>query len=158
VEDGAVRAIAVGVAFHWFDGERAVPEMARVVAPGGTVALLWHRPLEPLRTASPWRQEIRDLLDGLRDDSHPGFQGEQGREAFAGDARFGPFEYERFEYEHPTDRDALIAEVSSLSYIAVRPEAERRAILARVAEILDRHGITEITRRLPADLWLTRRA
>ena len=31
-------------AYHWFDKERAVPEMARIVRPGGGVAVFWNAP------------------------------------------------------------------------------------------------------------------
>jgi SAM-dependent methyltransferase len=158
LDDGAVAAVAVGDAFHWFDGERAVGEIARVLRPGGTAALLWHRPMERLTEPQPWRQELRELLGAARGDSHPAFSGEQGREAFTGDARFTPFIREGFAYEHPTDRDGLIAEAASLAYIAVRPEPEREALLGQVAEILDRHDVGQLMRSLPVDLWLSRRA
>src|SRR3954454_23609107 len=35
-------AVFVGDAFHWFEGRPAVAELARVVRPGGGVALLWN--------------------------------------------------------------------------------------------------------------------
>jgi SAM-dependent methyltransferase len=40
--DGFADAVFVGDAFHWFDGPAAVAELARVVRPGGGVALLWN--------------------------------------------------------------------------------------------------------------------
>jgi ubiquinone/menaquinone biosynthesis C-methylase UbiE len=40
--DAFADAVFVGDAFHWFDGPAAVDELARVVRPGGGVALLWN--------------------------------------------------------------------------------------------------------------------
>ena len=156
IESSSVRAVAVAEAFHWFDADRAAREIARVLTPGGVVALLWHRPLTPLPSPAPWREELRAFLAELRGDAHPAFDGDQGRGAFERDGRFAPFTHELLPYEHPTDRDALIAEVASFAYVAVRPPAEREAILKRVAGILDRHGVDQLVRPLPVDLWLTR--
>jgi SAM-dependent methyltransferase len=40
--DASADAVFVGDAFHWFDGAAAVNELARVLRPGGGVALLWN--------------------------------------------------------------------------------------------------------------------
>jgi SAM-dependent methyltransferase len=40
--DAGVDAAFAAQAFHWFDRERAVPELHRVVRPGGGLALLWN--------------------------------------------------------------------------------------------------------------------
>ncbi|HYN72126.1 MAG TPA: class I SAM-dependent methyltransferase [Nakamurella sp.] len=42
LRDGIFDCVVVGQAFHWFDHERALSEMARVLRPGGTLSLLWN--------------------------------------------------------------------------------------------------------------------
>jgi SAM-dependent methyltransferase len=39
--DGCADAVLVSHAWHWFDPERAVPEIARVLADGGRLGVLW---------------------------------------------------------------------------------------------------------------------
>src|SRR4051794_18603276 len=46
----SVDGVACGDSFHWFDGPRAAPELARVLRPGGVLALLAAGP--PAGTAS----------------------------------------------------------------------------------------------------------
>ena len=40
--DGSVDAVLAGQAMHWFDMDRAMPEIARVLTPGGVFAGLWN--------------------------------------------------------------------------------------------------------------------
>lgn len=42
VEDGGADAVVVGQAFHWFDVDGALCELARVIAPGGWIAAFWN--------------------------------------------------------------------------------------------------------------------
>ena len=51
LEDASVDAAMAGQAYHWFDPERAVPELHRVVRPAGGVALFWNWS-GPARSAS----------------------------------------------------------------------------------------------------------
>ncbi|HEY0936395.1 MAG TPA: class I SAM-dependent methyltransferase, partial [Trebonia sp.] len=42
LEDASVDAVLCAQAMHWFDLSRALPEIARVLVPGGTLAGLWN--------------------------------------------------------------------------------------------------------------------
>jgi SAM-dependent methyltransferase len=40
--DNSVDAVLVAQAWHWVDPERAIPEVARVLRPGGRLGLVWN--------------------------------------------------------------------------------------------------------------------
>ena len=42
--DHSVDAVLAGQAWHWFDHARAVPEVLRVLRPGGVLGLVWNGP------------------------------------------------------------------------------------------------------------------
>jgi ubiquinone/menaquinone biosynthesis C-methylase UbiE len=46
--------VVAGQAFHWFDFDRALPEIARVLKPGATLALAWNK----MDTSVPWVRKL----------------------------------------------------------------------------------------------------
>jgi SAM-dependent methyltransferase len=127
--DGSVEAVVVGQAFHWFDGEAALPEIHRVLAPGGALGLIWNARDE----AVPWVARLTELMAPHRGEA-PGYAAGRWREAFEHTTLFTPLERAAFCHLHELDPEGVVARVASVSFIAALPEAERAGVLARVRE------------------------
>ena len=110
--DASVDAVACADAFHWFDGPPAVAEFARVIRPGGGLALLWNMEDDEAEPP-PWHVELGDLLERVRPE-HPSWTDghEQGRGAVAASPAFGALALDEIRHEQATDRDRLIALVA----------------------------------------------
>ncbi|HWH96151.1 MAG TPA: methyltransferase domain-containing protein [Baekduia sp.] len=152
--DASVDAVACGDSFHWFDGARAAPELARVIRPGGLLGLLWNAPAAGAGT--PWSEDLWAILRAYTPE-HPGFTDDQGRDAIDASGRFEPLRSETVPNLHATDRAGLVASVASMSYIALLPADERRAVLARVDAVLGEHGVEATDVPLQTKVWTARR-
>ena len=128
--DGAADVVACAQAFHWFDQEAALAEIARVLRPGGRIALVWNVRDERV----PWVSELSDAMVGRTGvDRGAAAPIEQS-------GLYGPVEHATFEHTQTVDRDALRALVLSRSYCAVLPEEERAPILGRVDRLFDEYA------------------
>jgi SAM-dependent methyltransferase len=138
VPEGSAEAVTAAQAFHWFDHARALPEIHRVLAPGGGVALVWN--VRDKRHAI--QRALDELTEPLRGSNYPG--GKHWTEVFAESPLFTPLEDETFAHAHLLDRDGLVERVSSISFVAALPEAERRRLLERVRALAPADGAVEL--------------
>lgn len=124
LEDDALDAVFVGEAFHWFCDPPALAEIARVLRPRGTLALLWNRQLGSFEEL--W--QVHELMQRLRDEAgvsaktHRFFSGEF-KDVFAGSA-FEPLREAFFEHDQALDREGLVAYLMSQSQVAARSDRE----------------------------------
>jgi SAM-dependent methyltransferase len=128
--DESVDAVTVGQAFHWFDGDAALVEIARVLRPGGLLALLWNRRGDE----DPINQAIEDLVGPYRADT-PSHRGSAWREAFSRTTSFSALAEEVFDNVLEQDADGIEARVGSISFIASLEPAERTRVLERARAI-----------------------
>jgi len=127
--DRSVDVVVAAQAFHWFDHEVALPEIARVLKPGGALALVWNR----RDSRIPWVRRLGALI-GTQD------QLADPTEVLAVSGLFEPPESETSMYWQDINRDTLVDLVSSRSNIAVLDEATREAKLAEVVAFYDDFG------------------
>jgi SAM-dependent methyltransferase len=132
--DGVADAVVAGSSLHWFELELALPEIHRVLRPGGRFAFGWNH----------------------RDDRHPAMA-RMGEAVYAAQKRargprwrsrdwpaeltatglFRDVEHASFEHVQELPREALRDHLMSYSGVAALPEADRRWVLAQVADTLD---------------------
>jgi len=132
--DGVADAVTVAQAFHWFRGA-ALPELHRVLRPGGVLALVWNR----RDLTDPVWAAVKDLIDPFREGT-PHHEADGWRALFEGTGLFGPLEERRFGNEQALDADGLVDRVGSTSFVASLPDAERSTLLAQVRALAEEHG------------------
>ena len=116
-------------AFHWFDHASALPEIARVLRPGGVLALVWNSRDEGI----PWVRKLGAIIgsaDNRTDLAEPAEESEH----------FGPLDHEEFRFWQALRREELFDLVRSRSYVALLGEAERDALLGKVGDLYDDYG------------------
>jgi SAM-dependent methyltransferase len=123
--DESADVVTVAQAFHWFDHAVALREIARVLRPGGVVALVWNVRDE----RQEWVHELSDAMVGRTGVEHG------ATEPLDASGLFGPVAHATFEHAHEIDREGLRELVLSRSYCAVLPEAEREPVLKGIDEI-----------------------
>jgi SAM-dependent methyltransferase len=139
--DQSVDAVLCGQAMHWFDLNRALPEMARVLTPGGVLAGLWN--VDDDRVG--WVAELAAISKSgttlSRWRATP--EADAGRGALrAGTSWFTPVEEREFGNGQLLSADSLVAAIATRSRMLVMDEAERARTLGPVRDFLHRQPET----------------
>jgi SAM-dependent methyltransferase len=126
--DRSVDAVLVGQAFHWFDPGRALPEVARVLRPGGVLAAFWNGD----DTSVEWVRGFREAGGWERVTRRPGDQAP----VLPTHPAFGPVENAVFPNPVRTTVDGLVATLGTHSWALIAEPAERGTRLGRVRTYL----------------------
>jgi SAM-dependent methyltransferase len=131
--DDSFAAVFCGESFHWFDWKRAIPEIARVLIPGGGLVLLWNRPSGGLSSAE-WPPEVGEALDRLVDPIPPEhrYLSFAWRDALS-ESPFEALSFESVPNGGVLEPERLLARIASWSHVASLPEGEREAFLESIA-------------------------
>lgn len=131
LDDASVDAATVGQAFHWFDGDRALTEIHRVVRGGGRLAVVYNRrPLE-----DPMHGALEAILRPLRGQT-PAHGSGRWREAFARSRLWRAVEEAELPNVQLLDREGVVARVASISFVAELPRDRRAVVLDQVRSLV----------------------
>jgi SAM-dependent methyltransferase len=149
--DDSVAAVFAADSFHWFDEERAMPEIKRVLQPGGGVAIL----RMVAHVDRPWNREFGEILMESRPE-HPAFGERAPAAALEEDPAFGPVEATSVATPGVIDRERLLAWIATFSWIAVLTEAERGRLLERLEALLQRNEVESLDYAVLTQIWTAR--
>lgn len=127
--DRSFDVVVCAQAFHWFDLDRALPEIARVLKPAGRLSLVWNQRDERI----PWVRRLGTII-GTQD------QLREPAEALSSSGLFGSIEDATFPFWQTLDRKSIQDLVLSRSNVATLDEAGRIAKLAEVLAFYDEYG------------------
>lgn len=135
--DASADAVVAGQAYHWFDTGTALPQIARVLRPGGTLGLLWN--VRDTRVA--WVAAFGELI-GTHDAADADLRPTLPPLFTAASVRW-------YEHRHVLTVDGLADLAASRSNVITRAADERAALLEKVRALGSEVADTDGTVRMP---------
>jgi SAM-dependent methyltransferase len=164
LDPASVDLATAAQAFHWFDKPRAVDEMARIVRPGGGVALFWNVRDE---TRSPFVADYHRMLQGYADGADLGRYLVAGRPTgrdatYASLAASHSFDEPRLtelRHELAMSSGEFIGMAFTASYVRGLPVERQERFRSELTALLERHHGADASFVIPyrIDLWTARR-
>lgn len=129
--DASADVVTSAQAFHWFDHDDALPEIARVLRPEGRLGLVWNSRDD----RDPWMARLSAII------GNESIQESDVVPILDGSGLFRWVETKRFAFEQILDRAGLLDLVLSRSYLARLPPEDREPVLAAVGALFDETAI-----------------
>jgi SAM-dependent methyltransferase len=128
--------VTAAQAFHWFVHGPALREIARVLRPGGRVALVWNVRDE----GEEWVNELSEAMVGRTGIDRGAV------DPIDASGLFGPVEHASFGHVQEVGREALRELVLSRSFCAVLSEGDRVPVLRKVDDLFLEHARDGVVR------------
>ncbi|MPZ95754.1 MAG: methyltransferase domain-containing protein [Propionibacteriales bacterium] len=125
----SIDVVVSAQAYHWFDLDLALPEISRVLRPGGRLALVWNTRDESV----PWVKKLTRIIGAEALEEDP-------VERLDEIGLYDGIETKTFRHWQQVDRDSLLGLVESRSHVASLGEQDRRELLEQVGAMYDDYG------------------
>lgn len=134
--DASVDLVTAGQAFHWFDALRAKVEFARILRPGGFVALVWNQ--QDVR-ATPFMRGYATLLATYAPDYNVVKHSREGVNADIAALFDGRMQVVTFPNEQHFDFEGLRGRLLSSSYAPLPGHANFEPMIAELRRLFEAH-------------------
>jgi SAM-dependent methyltransferase len=143
--DASVDAVVISSAWHWLDPDLAVPEIARVLRPGGALGVIW----VSRDTRVGWVAEFNSLMRAAREadavaDGPPGERARRRELRFPPGAPMSPAQERTVEYSLPMTKDDLFGLLGTYSGVITLDPERRAQFSQRARDFLDQQPWDQI--------------
>lgn len=145
-------------AYHWFDAQASLTEMARIVRGGGGIALFWN-----VRDAegSALVQDYHALLKRYRigDEQHSAGPVRDTQREIAAIGAFEPAEFFQVRHEVAVQPQEFIGLAFTASYVRELPDDAQARLHDELMPLVERHaaGLPHLTVPYTVDCWIAKR-
>jgi SAM-dependent methyltransferase len=140
--DASVDAVVISAAWHWLDPALAVPEITRVLRPGGHLGVLWTSRDDRVPWVAEFNALARESREADRPEGRPGGDPAERRRRrrveFPPGSPLSPPEERLVEFSVPMSRDELAGLLGTYSGIITLEPRQRAGFSERVRSFLDR--------------------
>jgi len=137
--DDSVDVVTAAQAFHWFDAPAALAECARVLRPGGLLAMIWNVRDETV----DWVRALGEIKDETAGGPPYALHQSQDWEAIVdASGAFEGYVEDWFPNWQDATVEIVVGRTASTSWISALPDDRREAVLDRVRDLLARHPAT----------------
>jgi SAM-dependent methyltransferase len=145
--DASVDAVVISAAWHWLDPALAVPEITRVLRPGGRLGVIWVSRDDRVPWVAEFNAFAREAREADGPDGQPaaglfeaGLAGRRRRRRveFPPGTPLSPPEERLLEFSVPMTRDQLAGLLGTYSGVITLEPDQRAAFSRRVRSFLDR--------------------
>ncbi|HEU5216733.1 MAG TPA: class I SAM-dependent methyltransferase [Gaiellaceae bacterium] len=131
---GVADGVVAGSSLHWFELEQALPEIHRVLKPGGRFGFGWNHRDDRHPAIARMSEAVYAAQARLRT---PRWRTRDWPADLIASGLFRGVEHALFEHTLELPREALDDHLMSYSGVAALPEEEREHVLTAVADLLD---------------------
>ena len=138
LEAASVDLVVAGQAFHWFDVERTRTEFARILRPGGIVALFWNsRHLDTTPFLKGYEKLLQDFATDYRQVDHQRIDASVLKGFFGGDH----FQTRTFPNSQSFDFEGLRGRLLSSSYAPAAGQPRHTPMLLELKRLFHDHEV-----------------
>lgn len=134
---GSVDLVVAAQAFHWFDRRPARAEIARILRPGGRLALVWN---DRVKDATPFDRGYEGLLLAHGTDYRAVDHRQIGDDEIEAFYAPGVPRHVSFPHGQALDSEGLLGRVLSCSYVPAPGEPGHEELVAAVGRLFEEHA------------------
>ncbi len=142
-ENFSVDCAIAAQAFHWFDSQKALVEINRILKSRGRLGLIWNARDESI----DWVSKLTSIIDPYEGGA-PRYKNLKLQEIFAQTKLFTPLQYRAFQYVQSGDVEMVVDRVASISFISALNQEKRSIVLNEVRRLINNHPQTRLQTKI----------